>query len=324
MHEVAISPERLSDSTIDSSISPALPRKPVGWKQLYRVLVSSLASEQVHPNIIAGVNRWVQGKFTQTDYPARLIAEFIYNLSGIMGGSDFSKSTGFNYLTDQDLGQSLTQATENAQRMVGLVGQRLYRRDPAKSSIRETVLKAPLGDGFALTLKGGSGAGTFSLDFAVGVEREDWRNRGELWRTGFDTETLPDGGIGVRIVRTGGVKPTPDRNKKFDEFKHVFRMSPARALTILLVNWAQKHVKPDVITALTTCGAQTLSTLPTNNTAYDYSCLYRQMGFSERDNYWLVLNGDLRVGKREIAGVDKLAQASTRLIDRWGQPLSLS
>ncbi|HYF96592.1 MAG TPA: hypothetical protein VD947_00975, partial [Patescibacteria group bacterium] len=67
---------------------------------------------------------------------------------------------------------------------------------------------APLGDDYALQFRGGSGAGTFSLDIGLGMidptkeDRPPEYNYRELWRVGIDT-AHNDGVMGTRFIRTG-------------------------------------------------------------------------------------------------------------------------
>lgn len=297
--------------------------------RLYPVLEGYIAKLGIHPDVNFGINSFLKNKFPNPFFDLAPILEFAAALTVLTGGRNFFKSRSFNYISDnQDVGQVLHQALGNAQFMVGVFGTDFFSRNERSPLKRKTFFKAQIPDSnFYLSVKGGSGAGTFSVDFAIGVHKEhNWENTlGEIWRTGIDTETLADGKRGVRIIRTGGgVRHESAKEAKFEEFKDHFKMPPARALSLMVVNYAQT-VDPGRISALSTLGARTLSTLPNTPHSYDYSRLFRHLGFIEEENgLWLEKPADqliywLQPGRREKAGYERIQTAVGNLRDFAGE-----
>lgn len=295
--------------------------------RLYTALRTCAAYRGIQPDVSYGVNSFVSQRFMDPSFNLAPIVTFMVSLAELTEGKNFYKSRSLNYLTDRcNVGTALDQTLGNAGYMVNLFGIDFFSRDPRFPERRKTFFKALIPDSaFYLTAKGGSGAGTFSIDLALGIEKGQGfrKNSGEIWRTGLDTEILPNGELGIRFIRTGsGVRHDPLKTAQFEEFKHTFKTSPARALTFLAVNYAQR-LSPIRITALTTHGAKILSTLPKDPRAYDYSRLFLGMGFTEQDDnqYWFQLADLTHPRRRERVGFRRLTEAFSELKDANGQSI---
>lgn len=295
----------------------------------------------VSPNLIFGIYQYAKRWNLHTpplDVPALRLLD---DLTKITGLPDFFKSRSFNYISEEkDPTIAFSQATDNARRLVGLVGQDFFA---IKDKERATIFKAPIADtNFFLSCKGGSGAGTFSLDFAIGV---DWGQpfilpSGELWRTGIDTETEQSAGaFTTRIIRTGsGVKKDIDKIKAYPEFRKKFKISPQRALAFLSMYVAHSLGTKD-LKALSTEGALKLSTLARSKDPYDYTTLFSETGFQEGENpNWLFVpdlqtnfyptietSPDNQRGLRahETRGMHHVLEAFQNLADSNGNPLPI-
>ena len=295
----------------------------------------------ISPNLIFGVYNYARRWNLHTpplDEPALRLLDNLHEVTDL---PDFFKSRSFNYISEEeDPAIAFSQALNNARYFVDLVGQDFFA---TKDEERATIFKAPIADtNFFLSCKGGSGAGTFSLDFAIGI---DWgqpfiKPSGELWRTGIDTETVgSDETLTTRIIRTGSaVKNDVDKKKGYPEFRNKFKISPQRALAFLSM-YVSRNLGAGRIDALTTEGAIALSTLGRSKTPYNYTNLFEGVGFDHSDNpSWLSVS-DLQenfyptlettpenqngLRSHEANGMDKVLEAFKDLHGPDGQPFPI-
>lgn len=296
---------------------------------LYKAIKACATYRGIQPDVAVGTNTFLQTKFLQEEFKLAQIVAFMVTLSELTDGINFYKSRSLNYLSESnDVGLVLDQTLENARFMTNLFGLDFFSRNCRFPERRKTFFRALIPDSdFYLTAKGGSGAGTFSVDLALAIAKgQDYTiNTGEIWRTGFDTEHLPDGKRGVRIIRTGtAVKHDPLKTAQFEEFKRSFKTSPARALTFILLYYAQK-LHPDRLIAITTQGARRLSSLRKSRHSYDYTHLFQEIGFAgQEDESWLELADLANPRKKERAGFERLTEALHNLRDADGRTLPLS
>lgn len=153
---------------------------------------------------------------------------------------------------------------------------------------RTVQWRAGLDNEYEIRLRGGSGAGTFSLDLGLGTYDPSRPYKyNELWRNGIDTVSL-DGETIVRFIRTGsGVKPgDTTKQQAFDRFRKVHGMLPQRLLAILGLYYA-RELEPVHAVAMTTEGARKLSTLGNSAGNCDYTGIFRDVGFTDTsDTNW--------------------------------------
>lgn len=297
-------------------------------QQLSQAITHYGSALQLPTDARLGYTHYLINTFPDNHFNPRTLFEFLQSMIDITSGVNFHKSRSFNYLpTSDDVGEVLDQAAKNARFMVDVFGMGFFTRRSEFSTERATLFRSIIPDSnFYLSAKGGSGAGTFSVDFALGIEKGRGfdNTSGELWRGGFDTEKLADGGVGARIIRTGnGVKFDSVKASKFDEFKSTFKISPARALTFVLLQCIG-FLDPAKVSALTTEGAKTISSLPSKSTAYNYTALFREFGFeSQASALWMELVDKKSPRKREIPGMGRIFEAVESLVDSSGQPFPL-
>lgn len=236
-------------------------------------------------NLTFGIYKFVRKWNVQSKAELSKLLKFTDGIHQAAGKTDFYKSNSFNYISEKEtLPEVLDDALDNARTLVGLVGPEFFAREGKN---RATLFKAQIADtDFVLTCKGGAGAGTFSLDFAIGIDRDrdPLDTAGELWRLGIDTEkTENSDGRSVRIIRTGsGVRQQdPLKVEKYKEFRKKFKIAPSRALTFLSLYFAHTLNAVD-IRALSTEGAKKLSSLSNSKEPFDYSRLFIDAGFEEK------------------------------------------
>ncbi len=244
----------------------------------------------ISPNLIFGVYNYARRWNLHTSPLGEPALKLLDDLHEVTDLPDFFKSRSFNYISEEeDPVIAFSRASHNARYLISLVGQDFFA---SKDKERATIFKAPIADTkFFLSCKGGSGAGTFSLDFAIGI---DWgqpfnKTSGELWRTGIDTETEDSAGsLATRIIRTGSaVKKDVDKIKGYSEFRKKFKISPQRCLAFLAM-YVAHSLGAHELRALSTPGALRLSSLAKSKEAYDYSQLFEGVGFAVGDNEnWL-------------------------------------
>lgn len=156
---------------------------------------------------------------------------------------------------------------------------------------RAVQWRAPIDDNFEIRVRGGSGAGTYSIDFGLGMWSPDspWKYN-ELWRNGIDTVQEADM-LGARFIRTGsGIKPDDDKKQQgFDKFRKTYGILPQRLLALVGLYY-MRELHPDYSLAMTTKGACKLSTLNKSSGSCDYTEIFKNVGFAaSEDANWLVV-----------------------------------
>lgn len=151
--------------------------------------------------------------------------------------------------------------------------------------------QAPIDDNYAIRIRGGSGAGSFSIDFGLGRTDPDrpWTYN-ELWRNGIDTYE-DDNGFGARFIRTGsGIKQgDSSKARAFERFRRQYGILPQRFLGIIGL-YFMREVNPDYALAATTLGAEKLSTLGNSKGRCDYTGIFSNIGFQPSgDPNWLTV-----------------------------------
>jgi hypothetical protein len=242
------------------------------------------------------LRRYPGGKVTRRQ-AADLSIEALLTLREISSQPPL-KARSFNYLpldASEHIATQVQTAVTNAEYMCNIFGSSIFTGSGEHDG---SYYRAPLGKGFSLTAKGGSGAGAFALDVAIEVDKYgDDRDRKapshELWRVGLDTAELimHDSTITTgRIIRTGGaVKPTDEWKKaQFDRFTKEFRSAPQRILTFTAAHIMQA-LGINTGLALSTFGARELSSLRRSCSGVPtrYTELHQGMGFNSTYNaYW--------------------------------------
>lgn len=277
------------------------------------------------------------------------IAEAIDGIAEVVGDTPIYKDGQFKYFyrPNGDINELSQQVMGNAQYMAETFGIGLFEKHPEWSRTRYTHLKALLPGGFYMSLKGGSGSGTFAVDLALGLDRgQKTRIGGEFWKTGLDTAVDPaTGKRAARIIRTGSGTAKHDsdweeKTQAFEKFKRIFGMSPARATIFLTMFMA--HDLPDVgsLQAITLEGVQNRTLTHAKNSSkirFNYTERLKECGFKEsKDPDWLEISNDpesfyraiqtdpARNGLRrgETSGLDRLVDAFRNLRCVRGSALS--
>lgn len=275
---------------------------------------------------------------------ARQAMRLTDSLEGLRAEQPFYKARSFNYLVDPgtSLSDFTEQSLENAGFWVSLLGTDFFER--TASGGRSEHYRAVIGNsGFALTAKPGSGASTFSLDLAIaynryGDERDFNGPPHELWRLGIDSGFGADSeDVSGRIIRTGGATKNGDELKThaFDRFRRDFASMPHRLLTFcsMYVMYEFGFRKAQ---ALTTQGAEELSSLKNSKGCVSYTDIHRRAGFKPGNNkWWLEIQNlqeelprliaspaaDSGMSPHEPAAVHLLIDAFNNLSNSEGQPL---
>ncbi len=175
---------------------------------------------------------------------------------------------------------------------------------------RAVTWRAPIDDTYEMRIRGGSGAGAFSIDLGIGAI-DNTRSRPsykELWRTGIDTIHAA-GAMGARFIRTGsGIKHGDTaKEKAFDDFRQRHRILPQRLLGLTSL-YLMRELEPDYVLALSTEGAKRLSSLNHSKSPCDYTGIFTDIGFQPSDDpNWLVINDfpDNFYAALERAGIKK-------------------
>ena len=209
-----------------------------------------------------------------------------------------AKARAFNYMPTEattTARQNLQASLDNARYWIDQLGADFFGTNPKYEG---SYFRGEIDEGFAITAKAGSGAGTFSVDLAIEYDLTHDRRDGmgpshELWRLGVDTDMVAVGDgseqrVG-RIIRTGsGMKPNDERKAaEFERFRGVFRMLPQRALTFVAAS-VMHELDFSAGLALTTEGALTLSSLKKAKGMTDYTGIHYASGFRHPYNdFWL-------------------------------------
>lgn len=164
---------------------------------------------------------------------------FLEQLSHLTKGINFYKSNALRYIYEgEKLKECLCQILANGKFWIEKFGIEFFARNHDYSKARAEFMKSSIDDEFYLSCKGGSGIGTFSLDFAIGIEKgQKAMPTKEIWRMGIDTQETKDR-TSLRIIRTGGAlkKTHVDYEKKYNKsnvFKKLYGISPPRALAFI-------------------------------------------------------------------------------------------
>lgn len=166
---------------------------------------------------------------------------------------------------------------------------------PDERTFRAVTWVAPIDDDFQLQVRGASGAGTFSVDFGLGMI--DRKNRAcvdnykELWRTGVDTVPADDG-LGARFIRTGSAIKGGDNIKQraFYEFRMRHGIMPQRLLGLVGM-YFMREIEPDYAVALTIEGARAYSTLGRSKGTCNYNGIFGDIGFEpSTDRNWQLIS----------------------------------
>lgn len=153
---------------------------------------------------------------------------------------------------------------------------------------------------YFLQFRGGSGAGSFSIDTGLGFMDRSDRSEGtykELWRVGFDTVQTSSGELCTRIIRTGsGIKGRDGiKSDAFDKFRKKYNILPQRLLGLLSL-YLMRELDPKFAFALSTRGAMNFSTLGRSKGDCSYDKLFTDIGFLPmEDKNWLAIP-DFRIG----------------------------
>lgn len=187
-------------------------------------------------------------------------------------------------------------AISNMYYMQERFGVETFAADPENAPRRNTRLiewVAPIDEDYQLRARGGSGAGTFSIDIGLGVldYSKNWQPKyKELWRSGIDTSHAGDDVLGARFIRTGsGIKSEHDdfKVRAFDTFRKRHGILPQRLLGLVGL-YLMRELEPDYAVALTTVGARRLSTLGRSKGCCDYSGIFANIGFEpSADEFWM-------------------------------------
>jgi hypothetical protein len=252
-----------------------------------------------------------------------------------MDGSSRSMPTNLRYMQDRTapLSDQLDRLVSNAAEIRSRMGYGFFRDRDGRSE-REVHYSTLLLDGLLwLGIKGGSGAGSFSIDFAIGrVQRNDFRHmRGEMWRTGIDT-IVDENGASARVIKQGSAM---NRNKKgYEEkrelarkFYELYGISVPRAMTALTICAAHTLEKPTLqLVTQQTFSRPRYTGHSETKVKFDYQEHFRSMGFDgmPNNNKVLVFRGERRgfykrlidqdntgsgLNRRELAGLDEIVHA---------------
>lgn len=204
---------------------------------------------------------------------------------------------------------SVRSAISNMTYMQDRFGSAVFSAEsPSNRSVRAYTWRAPIDTDYELRVGGGSGSGTFSIDFGLGfMDRSgEFSKYKELWRCGVDT-THHDGALGARFIRTGsGVKEGKNSLKgvAFDAFNKRYDIMPQQLLGFVGL-YFMRELEPDYALALTTEGATKLSTLKNSKGGCDYDGIFTNIGFREStDSNWRVIpdfeNGFYKAVSRHV------------------------
>ncbi|HSW36941.1 MAG TPA: hypothetical protein VLG37_01070 [Candidatus Saccharimonadales bacterium] len=304
----------------------------------------------INPEICEGFSYYLVDKFgVDNSRTLEVGTRLMEAVAQLVDNTTIYKARSFNYLpTSDDLPEVASQAFRNAQFMVDVFGVPMFAAHPNIAGQPGGVYKAPLGDdGLYLSCKGGSGSGTFSLDFAIGAYRErpyDYgvgihNTRGEIWRMGVDTMLDPSGQRILRIIRTGsgiGINPDADsvKEEQFKAYRREYGLLPQRALAFLALYIAY-DLGMDSAAALSTEGAIEISTLGRSKGICDYNGIFNGVGFGASSNpNWLgvdnlqatfydrLINDQAESGLRlqEVRGIDELIAVFNELTTMQGEP----
>lgn len=260
---------------------------------------------------------------------------------GYLDGKDLT------YLADQN--RPVSHITENMRRNFSYWGQvfgrGIFGQLPDGTPVESDIWKCELPlNGYYLSVKGGSGSGTFSLDIAIGYsEKPNSSNAlaGQIWRVGIDLEALDSGEAALRIIRTGsGQKSQGDKAREVelksirDTFLDFYKTSPQRLLLFLALEMAY-DLKFNTVKGLSTQGAMDLSLLSRSKNPPDYTASMTDVGFRYQEGNWHIINNlqqnfyDILAGHgyeealrpHEVRGFDSVLKAFRGLKNQKGEQI---
>lgn len=222
-----------------------------------------------------------------------IIAGAAENIVSLVEGTSVYQPRKFSFVHKPlNLASLFEQAANSASNAASFVGTTdIFRRRPERGE-RLTRFVTNLDDQTYLSLKGSTGAGAFALDFSIGhIVEKDWaRNRGEIWRVGFDI--LGEGSNKtLRILRSGSVmtakkKGSEEKQKVARKFRkeHGISVSRALALTTLFVAHFDPDIKEIVAPSLLNVRDPLLGIRKSRCAInFDYDSFWMGFGFSEPD-----------------------------------------
>lgn len=217
---------------------------------------------------------------------------FLRELKILMGGQPLFKRNSFNYITEDTGKAAIHQMRTNAEFMIGTFGADFFAQD-SRGIDRKTFMKSRIPEtDCCLTCQGSIGAGTFSVNLAIGADLGKPLND-TLCRIAFDIETTSSG-IAVRVIAIGSTltknaERVPRNLEIGRRFFKKFKLSPQKALALLSLYIAY-DLNAQTIKALSTTGARALSSLAKSKHPFDYSRVFASVGFQESSNAnWLTV-----------------------------------
>lgn len=299
MKHAIVHKEPLGVEELKGSQKHTLIAKPHQLALFLQDTANQLGSGPVPPNVLNGLCTY----FAKKDLlkPASFAEDVdcllhtVERLNNVMGGQDFYKSNAFRYLYEgRDCYELADQIVANAQFWTQLFGAEFFARYSTYSKERGTILRADLDEDFYLSCKGGSGMGTFSVDFAIGTKGRSFAMNvpaAEIWRSGLDTQQTA-GSTALRIIRSGsGTKKCPKKGGSYETFVQRYGTTPQRMLAFLAM-YVGKDLAVDEIKALSSEGVRSKrhTLLGHNQVNFNYTGLFESVGFqpSESD-LWLTM-----------------------------------
>lgn len=171
---------------------------------------------ELSPAINGGLKKYIANIVNRS--PGNLsrdtVAEFVGGVAAYETDNPLFSATPFRYACLPDLPalgvrfsgeDTVKSAIQNMAYMQERFGSTAFAPElPSPRSVRAQTWVAPIDDDYQLHVRGASGAGTFSIDFGLGVIDHSnlTPNYKELWRAGVDT-VHSEGSFGARFIRTG-------------------------------------------------------------------------------------------------------------------------
>lgn len=275
------------------------------------------------------------------------VLDFLTKFNLLTGGIDFYKSNAFKYLYEgTSISELSSQILDNSKFWIDIFGRDFFSRHRTDYSERGELMESQIDNDFYLSCKAGSGVGTFSVDFAIGMIKPGknilfkTRTSGELWRTTIDTENA-NAGKSLRIIRTGSAIKSShlDYEKKiqmYDLFKERYRISPQRALAFLTM-YIGKDLNVKEVKAISLEGAsqKRLHLIRGSRVNFDYDFLFKSVGFSLSPNKnWLTMGNPSNnfystiqtspsdqngLRAHETSGLNKVLEAFQMMKDTMGR-----
>ncbi len=177
----------------------------------------------------------------RTDESKNAIQAITPEVVRVLDGDEGSMPKNCRYMQDRTvpLETQLAVLADNATRVHSAMGEDFFRNRQDRSEPMVHYTTGLLGGTMWLGVKGGSGAGSFSVDIAVGkIQRNDFRHmRGEMWRVGVDS-TKTDGVVRSRVIKLGSAMTTnkngnEEKRALSREFLNTYRISIPRAMAAL-------------------------------------------------------------------------------------------